>query len=100
MILPQLSSGSLGGLFFIERNIMEAVIVGIISSLIATLVFFGLASVFRSIVIPWFLDKIYRGVRIDGRWVNEQADEKKSINPPEFRLTIQQRADALSVHFP
>lgn len=42
--------------------------VGISSSLLATALFILVSEFFRKKILPWYADKIYRGVRIDGEW--------------------------------
>ena len=49
---------------------MTAVIIGVVSSLIATFIFYCIIELFKRVILPWFTDKIYRGVRIDGKWTS------------------------------
>ena len=49
-------------------NNMLSLIIGIVSSLVATAAFIAMSEFFRRVVLPWYEDKIYRGVRIDGEW--------------------------------
>lgn len=64
---------------------LGAVIIGIISSLIATIILITFSELMRKVVLPWYADKIYRGVRIDGNWrfcrcgSNEVAKERRTI---------------------
>ena len=51
-------------------NTLTAVFIGVASSLIATFIFYWLIELFKRIVLPWYEDKIYRGVRIDGKWTS------------------------------
>lgn len=70
-----------------------SVVIGVVSSLIATFLFLGLTQLTRRVLIPWVEDKIYRGIRIDGQWTDADltADSKlKCI----FELS--QKADHVS----
>jgi hypothetical protein len=70
--------------------------IGIASSLFATLAFLCLAQVVKTIIVPWFEDKIYRGVRLDGRWsvaVTSQENPGSAQNPS---LSLQQKGDRIS----
>jgi hypothetical protein len=53
------------------NDIALALIIGICSSLLATALFVSIAELFRRVVLPWYADKIYRGVRINGNWEAE-----------------------------
>ena len=74
-----------------------ALIVGIGSSLIATGIFIGASELVRRVVLPWWADKIYRGVRIDGRWclALPEKDDDESSDRLDFtvELSLQQRGD-------
>lgn len=50
------------------NNLLLPIVLGIITSLVATAIFIGLAEIIRRLVFPWVEDKIYRGVRVDGTW--------------------------------
>ncbi|MBF0376245.1 MAG: hypothetical protein HQK72_02065 [Desulfamplus sp.] len=63
-----------------------SLIIGIVSSLVATAVFIVLSEFFRRIVLPWYEDKIYRGVRIDGEWRIKSVDGK-AVDPKDATLT-------------
>jgi len=43
-------------------------VIGIASSLIATVAFVSIAELIRRVVLPWYADRVYRGVRLDGKW--------------------------------
>ena len=64
----------------------SSLIVGIVSSLIATAAFIALSELFRRVVLPWYEDKIYRGVRIDGEW-RLKSMAGKSLDPQSDTLT-------------
>jgi hypothetical protein len=53
-----------------------SLVIGIVSSLVATALFLGFAEFFRRSLLPWYIDKLYRGVRIDGTWTLHMMDGK------------------------
>nr|WP_298167025.1 hypothetical protein [uncultured Pseudomonas sp.] len=57
-----------------QQSITLPLLLGIASSLVATAIFICISEAFRKILIPWFSDKVYRGVRIDGEWSSEEGD--------------------------
>lgn len=74
-----------------------ALLIGIASSLVATFAFVALSELTRRVFLPWYADKIYRGVRLDGQWkacrVNDtELDPNTSGN--EFVLV--QKGDKIS----
>jgi hypothetical protein len=79
----------------VDMTTFETVILGIVSSLIATLIFLYLSWLVKNILLPWFEDKIYRGVRINGDWVAEtwagQIPSKFNI-----KMLIEQKADIVT----
>lgn len=74
---------------------MLPVVVGIISSLIATAIFISLSEIFRRLVFPWIEDKIYRGVRIDGTW-RLHAEDGKLVDGSSVEIEIKQWGDKIS----
>ena len=79
------------------ENIAISLIIGITSSMIATAVFIFLSELIRRTVLPWYADKIYRGVRIDGKWVlvkNEGNDIPEKDELMTFDLT--QKGDTIT----
>lgn len=77
-------------------NQLVPVVVGIISSLIATSIFIGLSEIFRRLVFPWIEDKIYRGVRVDGTWKLKTKDGTSIINGTSIEMEIKQWGDKVS----
>ena len=68
------------------------VLLGIISSLLATSIFIALSKLFNNIVLPWYGDKIYRGVRIDGKW---DLDEWEDDIDKTFEFNLNQKGDSV-----
>lgn len=46
-----------------------ALVIGIFSSLFATAGLVGLSELFRRVLLPLYSDAVYKGVRIDGKWI-------------------------------
>jgi hypothetical protein len=75
-----------------------ALIVGIVSSLLATALFIGISELVRRVLIPWYSDKVYRGVRIDGNW-ELHILEGQSIQlqtPEQMIFQLIQRGDRIT----
>ena len=70
--------------------------IGISSSLLATALFILVSEFFRRKILPWYADKIYRGVRIDVECGVVEAlgvnlkDQNKSMT-----LSLVQRGDVI-----
>jgi hypothetical protein len=70
-----------------------SLVIGIASSLIATALFIGASEVCRRVLLPWFADKIYRGVRIDGTWEHKNSFEGEKIL---ICLELSQKSDKIT----
>jgi len=57
----------------------SSLIIGIASSLVATLLFIGGSLFLRKGFLPWYADKVYRGVRIDGTWAMEAFGDHDGV---------------------
>lgn len=57
-----------------QEGLTYSLFIGISSSLVATAIFILVSEMIRKIAIPWFSDKIYKGVRIDGHWDSLNGD--------------------------
>lgn len=87
------------------ENIGLSLIIGICSSLFATALFISLSEFVRKVIIPWYADKIYRGVRIDGEWevtmidgkndIREVAEEKNMF----MQLFLSQKGDTIKGNY-
>jgi len=74
-----------------------SIIIGIVSSLFATAIFIILSEFIRRVAIPWYEDKIYRGVRIDGKWeLLHLGDEDELIGGISMQLHLKQKGDVIS----
>ena len=77
-----------------------SLIVGIVSSLIATATFILLSELARRVVLPWYEDRIYRGVRIDGEWILDSLDgnhvDCESTTALISKFTFAQKAERIA----
>lgn len=80
-----------------QETILLPLVVGIISSLFATAVFIIISEVFRTIVLPWASDKIYRGVRIDGEW--KAIDIIEDDDNGDMQFSLKQWGDKISGNY-
>jgi|UPI000787EC01 hypothetical protein len=78
-----------------NSDYLVPIVLGIVSSLVATLILLSLAELFRRLVIPWVADKIYRGVRIDGSW-KVHAEETGLAKELSVEFEIKQWGDKIS----
>ncbi|TZF88342.1 hypothetical protein [Cognatilysobacter lacus] len=79
------------------ESTLLSLVVGIISSLFATAIFLVLAEIARRIVLPWYTDKLYRGVRLDGTWRLLKLDGSPvDAAMVKIGLALQQRADVIT----
>lgn len=74
--------------------ISTSLLIGIFSSLLATFVFIIGAQIFRKIIIPWFSDVIYKGLRVDGDWKLEDGDNGRE--DVYISLSLNQKADQVT----
>lgn len=77
-------------------NATSSVLLGIVSSLIATGIFISISEIFRRIVVPWYSDKIYRGVRIDGKWILESINDKPAPETETMVFELTQKGDIIT----
>ncbi|MDE1211861.1 hypothetical protein [Vibrio aestuarianus] len=77
------------------ENHIISVFIGIVSSLLATGLFIGLSEFVRRVVLPWYEDKIYRGVRVDGSWSLTEIGEI-NFEEEEMKMHLTQHGDQVS----
>ena len=70
---------------------MSPILLGVISSLIATFIFLFIRQIYLGVFLPWVKSQLYRGVRIKGRWEDTTENEKVG-----FILNLKQDADSIS----
>ena len=79
------------------ESTLLSLVVGIASSLLATAFFLSSAETFRRIILPWYADKIYRGVRVDGDWELIELDGVEiEQDGAQMSLSLCQSGDKIS----
>jgi hypothetical protein len=80
------------------NEIVSPIMLGITSSLVATFIFLSTSWIMKNVVLPWYEDKIYRGVRIDGVWIRTELNghSLKDINRPIAKMTLKQKGDYIT----
>jgi hypothetical protein len=79
------------------ENIALSLIMGIGSSLLATAIFILASECVRKIVLPWYTDKIYRGVRIDGEWeIKERHGKEWQSQNLSMNLKLIQKGEVVT----
>jgi hypothetical protein len=74
-----------------------SVIIGIFSSLIATAIFISSIELFRKVFLPWYANKIYRGVRIDGIWkITAYKGNSIEDNSTDMKFSFKQKGEIVS----
>jgi hypothetical protein len=69
-----------------------AILTGVFSGLVSSVVIFLWVTYWRRAVVPWYEDRLYQGLRIDGEWVTE------GFYPGEdFRETVYVEQNGYSV---
>ncbi len=83
-----------------DNNITTALMIGILGSLVATAMFIFLSKVFENIFLPWYADKIYSGIRIDGHWESKEFKCKDKMVPindsPLMTLNLRQKGEKIN----
>jgi|TARA_R100001039_G_scaffold37683_2_gene36873 hypothetical protein len=69
-------------------------IIGISSSLVATFIFLFSRWILLEVLIPWYLDKIYKGIRVDGQWTDVMEGEEDC--PVRAALNLKQNANKIT----
>ena len=82
------------------QDVGLSLIVGIASSLVATGIFISLSELTRRVLLQWYADKIYRGVRVDGEWevdkvAGKEVDLTASPKLEFMRLNLKQRGEVI-----
>lgn len=70
-------------------------IIGISSSLVATTMFIAASEFARRILLPWYADKLYRGVRIDGTWTKKSEFPGSELKKETTTLILMQKGDRI-----
>ena len=71
----------------------SSIVIGIVTSLVATFIFLGLAVLFNKLVLPWFRQQVYRGLSIEGTW--QWSERRSQPDRHIIRFYFEQAADSL-----
>jgi hypothetical protein len=88
--------------FDVLKNKMESfysLIIGITSSLFATALFISISEFIRKVLLPWYADKIYRGIRIDGSWGDAESAAEGDQGLLPQSLILEQNGDQITGEF-
>ena len=72
-----------------------SVVIGIISSLIATALFIATTEFIKRRALPWYADKIYRGVRVDGKWLHIKEAGNEDLKKVYSWFELNQSGDKI-----
>lgn len=78
-----------------SMTVTETVILGIVSSIVATAILVILNWLVSNKLQPWYANKIYRGVRIDGEWSYHSIDGREIDIESSDGLHIEQSGDTI-----
>lgn len=53
-------------------EVVTTIFIGVFSGVVASVIIWVAIGVFKSILIPWYQQIVYRGINISGDWVSEQ----------------------------
>ncbi|MFA7000477.1 MAG: hypothetical protein WC241_05225 [Candidatus Paceibacterota bacterium] len=56
-----------------QNQNFKALLVGIISGILTTVIIYTIVSIFKRILLPWYQELIYRGLDINGEWREKQV---------------------------
>src|SRR5437867_3682352 len=72
-------------------TVSGSIVVGVLSGVIASGLLFLVVRVFNRIVLPWYQNAVYRGIRVDGEWdVGAEATSQVA------KLNLVQHADRIT----
>jgi len=83
-------------------NTTLSLIIGITSSLVATSIFIGGSLLIKNYFLPWYEDKIYTGIRIDGEWKSKEIEVNgKLLNMEKtpFTLNLKQNGGKITGYY-
>ena len=73
-------------------RITEGLVVGVVSGLVTSAILFVFLQYWSRVVIPWFEERVYRGIRIDRKWKIKADGETRA----QAEATITQSAHRIS----
>ena len=73
-----------------EKFVVDFLINGIIGGLVATFLTLFIGRIWRSIIVPWYEERVYHDAHFEGRW--EGTETFSDTNPPLVdRVTMELR---------
>lgn len=75
-------------------NLTGAIIIGVISGILASLTIYIALIIAKNILIPWYRTLIYKGIDINGEWFSEAKFDSGNIQ--HMKISIKQKANKIS----
>lgn len=72
-------------------SILESLLYGVFAGVITSALLFIVSKIFSALVIPWYQNIVYRGIRTDGAWTARAGDMNQSLH-----LLLHQAASRIS----
>jgi len=73
---------------------MQSLAIGIVSGILTSALIYLFISIFKSIVLPWYRQLVYRGIEIQGQWTSS-TDLGDGLTE-EWHVELSQKADCVS----
>ena len=61
-------------------EIIPILIGGVLSALIATFLVFTGSKYWSKVIVPWYEDRVYKDIRIEGEWTTSGEEEDETFN--------------------
>ena len=83
-----------------KGEIMDELVIGVVSGLVASFIVFVLHKLYLSVIRPWIEDRVYKDARIEGRWcisypemseVEEQVTLERSAHKVTGQIQLHER---------
>lgn len=74
-------------------ELAATIFIGVLSGVIASVLFFALGRIYQKILVPWFEERIYKGINVEGVWQLEHIDY---THHRRITLELTQHAQKLS----
>lgn len=69
-------------------NISESIILGVVSGILTSFVIWLIIKLFQKIVLPWYQNFTYQGLKISGSWVGFYENKFNHTNDPKSSNNI------------
>lgn len=90
-----------------KGEIMDELVIGVVSGLVASFIVFVLHKLYLSVIRPWIEDRVYKDARIEGRWcisypemseVEEQVTLERSAHKVTGQINCTKGPDAGKIY--